>query len=264
MSVFRLFDRHNIRILFHGFFHPGFCPVCERTTLFFRPFPYAPAMREYYRCARCRSLPRYRALNFVLQQHFPEWRNLAIHESSPGGPLSQKLKRLCRAYVASNYLPDMPAGAHAGQSRNENLQAQTFSDNVFDLVVTMDVFEHLPHPDLAFQEIARTLKPGGAHVFTVPCTFNAETVVKASATASGAIEHHKPPVYHGNPINARGSLVFRDWGRDIVDFIKTSCGFDTDVVRMRNLWYGIEPTWNEVFVSRKPLENAPSKHTGAI
>ncbi len=32
--------------------------------------------------------------------------------------------------------------------------------------LTQDVFEHLFDPAAAFREIARTLQPGGAHVFT--------------------------------------------------------------------------------------------------
>jgi SAM-dependent methyltransferase len=38
----------------------------------------------------------------------------------------------------------------------------------FDLYLTQDVFEHLFDPAAAFREIARTLRTGGAHVFTTP------------------------------------------------------------------------------------------------
>jgi len=42
------------------------------------------------------------------------------------------------------------------------------NDESFDLVITLDVFEHVLRPAKAFAEIARTLKPGGAHIYTVP------------------------------------------------------------------------------------------------
>jgi 2-polyprenyl-3-methyl-5-hydroxy-6-metoxy-1,4-benzoquinol methylase len=44
----------------------------------------------------------------------------------------------------------------------------TFGDETFDLTITQDVMEHVFNPEKAFQEIMRTTKSGGAHVFTTP------------------------------------------------------------------------------------------------
>jgi ubiquinone/menaquinone biosynthesis C-methylase UbiE len=41
-----------------------------------------------------------------------------------------------------------------------------FENESIDLHVMQDVFEHLFTPSAAFREIARTLRAGGAHVFT--------------------------------------------------------------------------------------------------
>ena len=251
MNPFKYLNRNDLRILAHGFFHPGCCPVCEKPTLFFRPFPYSHLMREYYRCLWCRATPRYRAFNLVLEDRFPGWRNLSIHESSPGGAMSEKLARLCPAYVASDYHPGQPLGLTCGRSRNEDLQQMTFPDASFDLVITLDVFEHLPFPEQAFREIARTLKPGGAHLFTVPCDFTSDTVIRASVSTTGDLIHHHPPVYHGNPIDEKGSLVFRDWGHDLPDVIRAASGMETEIVRLRDFWHGIEPVLNEIYISRK-------------
>jgi ubiquinone/menaquinone biosynthesis C-methylase UbiE len=46
-------------------------------------------------------------------------------------------------------------------------EAQSFPAESFDIVVTQDVFENLFAPDRAIKEIARTLRPGGAHIMTV-------------------------------------------------------------------------------------------------
>jgi SAM-dependent methyltransferase len=186
-----------------------------------------------------------------MQDHFPNWRDLAIHESSPGGAMSEKLARLCANYVASDYHPDQPLGAICGRSRNEDIQHMTFPDAAFDLIITMDVFEHLPFPEQAFREIARTLRPGGAHVFTVPCDFTATTITRASILPNGELVHHLPPVYHGNPIDEKGSLVFRDWGRDLPDVIRAASNMETEIVRLRDFWRGIEPGFNEICISRK-------------
>lgn len=251
MSILRYLSRKNLSILSRGFFHPGFCPACGTPTLFFRPAPYSHHMREYYRCLWCRSTPRYRSFSHVLDRRFPSWRECHIHESSPGGSMSHKLKRACANYVSSDYHPNLPRGAQVADSVNQDLQSQTFSDNIFDLVITMDVLEHLPFPEKAIQEIRRTLKPGGAHVFTVPCDFTSRTVERASLAPNGEITHHQPPVYHGNPIDNKGSLVFRDWGCDLPDFIRKACGMETEVIRLDSFWQGIPPDRNEVFISRK-------------
>lgn len=166
--------------------------------------------------------------------------------------MSNKLARHCLNYVASDYRAELPLGSLFGPTRNEDLQNQTFADASFDLVITMDVFEHLPFPEQAFKEIARTLKPGGCHLFTVPCDYKSITVVRATLTKTGEIVHHLPPVYHGNPIDANGSLVYRDWGRDLPDVIRASCGMETEVIRLKEFWQGIEPDLNEIHISRKP------------
>jgi len=56
----------------------------------------------------------------------------------------------------------------AGNFRCENLEALTFANESIDLHITQDVMEHVFHPSKVFKEIARTLKLGGAHIFTVP------------------------------------------------------------------------------------------------
>lgn len=165
--------------------------------------------------------------------------------------MSCRLRRECPRYTSSDYYPNLPPGAQVGGSVNQDLQAQTFPNDAFDLVITMDVFEHLPFPEKAFHEIRRTLKPGGAHIFTVPCDFSARTEERAILSAANELCHHLPPVYHGNPIDNKGSLVFRDWGYDLPDFIRNACGMETEVIRLNSFWQGIHPDRNEVFISRK-------------
>jgi SAM-dependent methyltransferase len=145
----------------------GFCPVCEAPATFSarsdKPIPDAwrPSwFRGALRCATCKSPPRERAIARVLTAARPNWRTLRIHESSPGGwAFSAKLRRECVGYTATQYDPSFPFGAmHAsGRWRNEDLENQTFADEVFDIVVTQDVFEHVFHPGRAAREIARTL-----------------------------------------------------------------------------------------------------------
>jgi len=226
----------------------GWCPICARRTLFYHQGPWP---RDQFRCARCLSIPRWRALVRVLETHFPGWRQLAIHESSPGGSGSAKLARECRGYMPTHYFPDVSPGQSRNAVRCENLEAQTFADEQFDLVITQDVFEHLLNPRLGFAEIARTLRPGGAHLFTVPWYWWKPTLTRAKLRDSQVV-HLEPPEYHGNPISADGSLVVTEWGWDLCDFIYRSAGLTTTVILIVDRRQGIEAEFNEVFISRKP------------
>jgi SAM-dependent methyltransferase len=226
----------------------GTCPICERRSLFYREGPW---LRDQFLCLRCGSIPRWRALISVIQEIHPDWRGLTIHESSPSGAASRKLARDCQGYVGTHYFPDTPVGTVVQGYRCEDLQAQTFGDESFDLVVTSDVFEHLPAPAEAFREIARTLRTGGAHVFTVPWYYWKPTLVRAVREGNG-IRHLEPPDYHANPIDPQGSLVFREWGWDLCDFIYEHSGMTTTAIRIQDRSRGIEGKFIEVFVSRKP------------
>ncbi|MFP3700010.1 hypothetical protein SB758_31495, partial [Burkholderia sp. SIMBA_013] len=83
----------------------------------------------------------------VLTDHFPGWRDLQIHEGSPGWDmLSRRLSQECKGYVASQYNPNLRFGELYEYNlpsrvyRNENLENQSFPDNYFDIVITQDVF----------------------------------------------------------------------------------------------------------------------------
>ena len=144
-------------------------------------------------------------------------------------------------------------GSIVGKYRCENLEQLTFADQSIDLHITQDVFEHVLRPERAFAEVARTLKPGGAHVFTVPIVNkDAPTKRRIAVNAKDDVTHLEPPEYHGNPIDAKGSLVTTDWGYDICVFIAQSCGLETEMVRLDDLGHGIRAEYIEVLVTRKP------------
>jgi SAM-dependent methyltransferase len=122
----------------------------------------------------------------------------------------------------------MEHGASRNGMRNEDLEQLTFADASFDLFITQDVFEHIFDASAAFREIARVLRPGGAHVFTVPYWPDRSTRVRAVRTES-EIEHLRKPIHHDDPIDPTGALVVRDWGNDLTDFINDASGLDTQM-----------------------------------
>ena len=46
--------------------------------------------------------------------------------------------------------------------------ALTIPDSSFDVVISSECIEHVPHPEKALREMARVLKPGGFILVTTP------------------------------------------------------------------------------------------------
>lgn len=227
--------------------HLGSCPICEKGTIFIK---FGDWLRDDLRCFRCLSIPRHRAIIHVLTTHFPQWRAYKIHESSPYGASSDKLAKECSGYLPTHYNTDAPPGTVTRGFRCEDLENQTFPDDFFDMVITQDVLEHLFDPAKALVEIARTLKPGGAHVFTVPW-YSWKTTDRRAVKHNGEICHFKEPEFHGNPIDSDGSLVVTEWGWELNNFIFENSGMTTTAIDGYDPLLGIEGDFREVFISRK-------------
>jgi 2-polyprenyl-3-methyl-5-hydroxy-6-metoxy-1,4-benzoquinol methylase len=238
----------------HLFSHVGRCPICERLTTFVSENTW---FRDYLLCSGCLSVPRERAVMRLISEIKPDWRNLIIHESSPANRgTSAKLKSSCINYIASQYYPNSELGTvHSDQLyRNEDLGNQTFPDESFDLVITQDVFEHLPDPAAAIKEIARTLKPGGLHIASIPLVRKWEpSLTRARILTNGQIEHLSPAEFHGNPVDNQGSLVMTDWGYDIASFFQGHSEMDTVIYNINDIDHGIRAEYIEIVVSKKLL-----------
>jgi SAM-dependent methyltransferase len=230
----------------------GFCPTCAQPTRFVARDNW---LRDHYRCTRCGSIPRERALMLVIEQFLPNWRELTVHESSPGQRgASQRLAAECRNYIPSQFYPAVTPGARVGRSRCENLEAMSFEDASIDLHVSQDVLEHVFRPDSAFREIARTLRPGGMHIFTVPLVNKAKPSTQRARLADGEVVHIEPPQYHGNPVGDGRALVTVEWGYDICRYIYEAAGLFTHMVHIDDLSHGVRADLIEVLVTVKPLE----------
>ena len=112
------------------------------------------------------------------------------------------------------------------------------------------MFEYILNPDRVFREIARNIKPSGAHIFTVPRYYWRKTFER-TREVEGQIEHLCQPEYHDSQISEGGSLVIREWGRDMRDFIPLYSGMPTVAIHTCDPHKGIEAQPMEVFISRK-------------
>jgi SAM-dependent methyltransferase len=108
---------------------------------------------------------------------------------------------------------------------HQDLCELSFSDQVFDLVLCNELFEHVRDLDKAFAEIHRVLRPEGRLVATCPLAFGQrESIIKARLNDQtgepdviGEAEHHGDPVRPGH-----GSLVYRIPGWDVLDQLQAA------------------------------------------
>ncbi len=62
---------------------------------------------------------------------------------------------------ARRWYPDLPIQRVAGTDL-------PFPDGSFDVVISLDVFEHIPDSDAHLREVARVLRPGGSYLLQTP------------------------------------------------------------------------------------------------
>ncbi len=210
-----------------------------------------PWLRDSYRCVRCLSIPRQRALIKALEIFSPQWMTATIHESSPGGVAAYMIKNKCVHYSSSQYFPEIATGSYVSGIRCENLEALSYSCNCFDIFITQDVLEHVFNPKKVFQEIERVLKPGGMHIFTVPVAFEKDRTEQRAFLHNNTLTHIKSPEYHKNPIDQKGSLVTFDYGNDLPFLIDEWSGLKTIVFLNQNRREGLDGSYLEVYISRK-------------
>ncbi len=90
-------------------------------------------------------------------------------------------------------------------------------DAAFDVVLSVDVFEHVPDLDAALRDTARILLPGGRLIASFPFLFGREPADIRAIMENGVVRHLAAPQYHGNPADPdAGSLVFRIPGWDVL------------------------------------------------
>jgi SAM-dependent methyltransferase len=225
--------------------YEGRCRVCGEAGRF--TFP-GGSPREHFRCPTCRANLRYQGQADVLCRRYgdPEaasiaelvrqdrFRSLDIFEPGLIGPIRPYLLDL-PSYAYAGYWPDVAPGDERDGVRCEDLMGLTFPDESFDLVITSDIFEHVRHPEQGFAEVRRVLRPGGAHVFTIPVLAPMPKRTKVRVDTSGPEDVHLvEPNYHLGPNDSR-HLVYQDFGADLIDQLgelglaTEAIGFDAPV-----------------------------------
>jgi hypothetical protein len=194
---------------------------------------------------------RLRAVQYVLQNetaHIPD-KDLRLYAPEAVTAYANILKSKYENFVGSEYDVDPAILERIGPIRIEDLHALTFETASFDAAVSNEVFEHVPFLDKALSELARILVPGGKLVSTFPFLSMQQDGIVRAQLQDGKIVHLTEPEYHGNPVDAQGSLVFELPGWSIVERTRTA-GFKK--VEMRWVYspsYGmIAPDTAGIFV----------------
>ena len=159
----------------------------------------------------------------------PEFRSIRVYELTLKGRFSRYFRQLPN-YTQSYYWDDIAAGEYHDGVQCQDVMSLTYADASFDLVISSDVFEHVRHPLAGFREIARVLKHGGIHCWTVPALdpVRRKTIYKVDTSGSTDV-FIEPPHYHTDGQGGR-SLVYTEFGTDIFEQIQ-QLGMDTEIIR---------------------------------
>lgn len=204
------------------------------------------------RCVLCGAAPIATSIASVLTRYEPDFKKKTIYELSARGAFFEFLKRNATNLVFSEYLDDVQPGSVSNGVMCQDVQHLTFNDAEFDICTSTEVFEHVPDDVKGFKEIYRVLKKGGMFIFTIPLYAEEKTVTRA-LLREGEIIHLLTPQYHDDSIRGVGKvLVFRDYGRDIVEkLLRVGFSHVEIDVELDCAGFGFK---KEVIIARKNIE----------
>ena len=130
--------------------------------------------------------------------------------------------------IGSEYYGDSyKSGIFVKGIMHQDAMNLSFADETFDIIVSNDVFEHVSDYRRALSESSRVLKSGGKLLLSIPFDIRRDTTQTRAQIIDGKLVNIKKPIYHGNPVDNNGSLVFTDFGWDLLDIIN-NCGFSDE------------------------------------
>jgi len=212
----------------------GFCIPCGKEVFFVVDMQCGgqiiggqriPNWQERLVCPYCEMNNRQRLVATLIKQHLKSQpaNSKKIYFMEHVTPIFQWAMHMFpqNEIIGSEYLGyEYPSGMIIRGVRHEDVMKLSFADDSLDMIISNDVFEHVPDPDKAFIECARTLRPGGVMLATFPFHQDKDaSVTRAEITRKG-VKNILPPVYHGNPVSSAGSLVFTDFGWDVLSRLR--------------------------------------------
>jgi SAM-dependent methyltransferase len=184
------------------------CGCCDRVAI----FPQFGSESVLQLCSQCGASFRYEMMGRHIRAR-GSLSNTVLLELDPGSAL-QRLFSQTKSHIRTYFRPDdAPGSTRADGVVMQDITRLTYNDNSLDMIVSSDVLEHVPDIRKAFEESARTLKPGGVHIFTIP----RQSETRQLAELRDGQVHHlmTPPEYHSDPLDPKGILAFWHFGPDL-------------------------------------------------
>lgn len=225
----------------------GWCDACGAIG----PFTYAPIInetlarqwqlsteqreamsaRESMYCAFCGCSYRLRLLARAINQFTQNDTSVSLLQHIKNGHYDKlSIAEINSCGVLHEILKDIPRlqyseyGSKSKKVPDEDIEELSYSDSSFDLVLTSDTLEHVPNVLTALKETRRVLKPGGAHIMTVPL-INGRSSKRRTHMESGKVVNDEEGSYHGS--GEPDYLVWTEFGDDFIDIAKES-GFEAN------------------------------------
>jgi len=129
----------------------------------------------------------------------------------------------------------------------------SFEDNSFDVIVSNDVYEHVPDINKSLKEAYRVLKNSGTLMISIPFQQKNKKTIRRATLEDGKIKHILESRFHSNPVAKKeGSLVFYEYGWDFLDFLKKAGFKDPYMLGYYEIFYGyIGNGLQFIFVAKK-------------
>lgn len=242
----------------------GYCVCCDKHVQMSLNFRHANirvdgsiniAWSEQFKCEFCGLNSRLRAvLNFLLSVENKHEKRVWLLEHKT--EFADALEKIYPRLTKSEFLGTERSSGEYFKFENElpimhqDILHPSFEPESFDLIVHNEVLEHVADYQRAISECSRLLVTGGQMVFTTPFFFRVEKTVQRTAIVDSEVKYLLPAVYHGNPISNKGSLVFFDFGWDILEAIE-GAGLSPKLKMYYDPLYGHKGYGMFIFVSEK-------------
>ena len=243
----------------------GVCKVCSKAVDFLVDHRFGtkiqegvrhPNWRERQVCPSCQLNSRQRAaVAFVLD--FCGRRSatgVKVYAMEQVTPVYKECNRRLPAgsLVGSEYLGPGTVGGNVVKGiRHEDAENLSFEENEFDLVVSNDVLEHVSDHRRCLEEVFRVLRPGGELFLTTPFSNERARNHRRAELRNGSLTMLEPPQYHGNPLSKEGSLVFVDFGWELLEDLRQAQFDDVTLIIFWSYQYGHLGIPQEFFHARK-------------
>jgi SAM-dependent methyltransferase len=196
---------------------------------------------------------RMRATFHIFDIEMEAYQDSNIYVTEQVTPIYSHFAKNYSNVIGSEYLGDqIPYGKSNSKGiRNETLCDLQFPSESFDIVVSLDVLEHIPDYRTAFLECCRVIKKGGRFLWSVPFVPHSENNIVCAEMRDGKVHHIIPAQYHGDPLSNEGVLCFTYFGWEMLEQMRSTGFTDAYAVAYHSLQFGYLGGVQFIFIAHK-------------